>query len=32
VKGWSRAKKEALMRADFAALRALSRRSGKKDA
>jgi putative endonuclease len=27
VKGWSRAKKEALMRGDFDALRALSRRS-----
>lgn len=29
VKGWSRAKKEALIRADFDALRALSKRSSK---
>jgi putative endonuclease len=29
VKGWSRAKKEALMRGDFDALRALSRRTPK---
>jgi putative endonuclease len=29
VKGWSRAKKEALMRGDFDALRALSRRGPK---
>ena len=28
VKGWSRAKKEALMRADFDGLRELSRRRG----
>ena len=32
VKGWSRAKKEALMRGDFEALRKLSARSTKGDA
>jgi len=29
IKGWSRAKKEALMRGDFEALRTLSKRSPK---
>ena len=29
IKGWSRAKKEALMRVDFGALRKLSKRSSK---
>ena len=32
IKGWSRSKKEALIRGDFAALRALSRRSTKGEA
>ena len=31
IKGWSRAKKEALIRGDFGALRALSKRSAKRE-
>jgi putative endonuclease len=31
IKGWSRAKKEALIRGDFSALRELSKRSAKRE-